>query len=79
MSQFQAGKKSRCWVPVASQPAPITPLFPPVLLASLPIPVVPSGPSGVSWTPLVPSPSGPSGVSLYSPVCPPVPLGLGVF
>jgi hypothetical protein len=41
-------------------------------LRPAPIPRDSSGPPGVSWIPLVPS--GPFGVSLDPPACPPVPL-----
>jgi hypothetical protein len=50
-------------ITVALRSAPIPPCFPP-------------GPPGASCTPRVPS--GPSVVSLGPPVCPPVPLALGV-
>jgi hypothetical protein len=63
------------WALLALWPAPIPPLFPPVLLVSLSIPpLCPSAPpaTGVSWIPRVPS--GPFGVPLDPPACPPVPL-----
>jgi hypothetical protein len=64
-----------CWALVALRPASIPPLFPvpsSPLGLSLDLPLVPSGPLGVSWIPRVPS--GPFGVPLDPPACPPVPL-----
>jgi hypothetical protein len=50
--------RSDCWTPLALRPAPIPPLFPPVLLVYLPIPPL--------YPPVLPVPLG--------SVCPPVPL-----